>query len=278
MKKKLVKICMIVLMGLVLLPQLMVVSGAFISNTQLTDYLAPTLYQTEGYSTWGLWQDFTLRYLVELLIDTPEFYVMFWNSAKIAIFTVVGQLVVGVPAAWVFAKFHFRGKSYIFRIYTILLVIPFIVLMLSQYLVFQQLELLDTQWTIILPGIFSAMPVILIYPYLNSIPEVFLEAARVAGYNEMQIFIMIALPLAKPAITASGFLNFIEYWGILEQPLIFLKDKSKWNLSLFISNIDTSNINIAFVSAVISMIPAILLFVFGRDALEEGLSDIALKE
>lgn len=277
MKKRWLAFCMIMMVAILLLPIGMVIMGAFMSGTQLNADLGPMLQLSKGYSTWSIIPDFTLHHMIELLFDTPEFYIMFWNSVKITVVPVFGQILVGIPAAWVFARYDFKGKTFIFQSYLILLVMPFIVLMLPQYLVMQKFNLLDTHWAIILPGIFSAMPVIFAYPYFKSIPEILPEAARMEGYNDLQIFFRIALPLAKPAVVTSCFFNFIEYWGILEQALIFLKDKSKWNLSLFITSINKNNIGIAFASALISMIP-VLMFFFQGNVLEEGLADMTLKE
>lgn len=263
----------IALLSVILLyPVIFVFMGSFMGSSEVEGYLAPILTQSDSYVSWHFFPSIpTLRFYIEILLDTPEFFVMFWNSVKTAVAVVMGQLLIGIPAAWVFAQYEFKCKKVLFHFYVLLLVIPFIVLMLPEYYVLDRMNLLDSLWSVILPGIFSTMPVIIVYPYFKKISKILLESARLEGCNEFQIFFYVGIPLAKPAIITTSLLNFVEYWSILEQPLVFIKDKSKWNLPLFLSTIKLDNAGVAFVSAVISLIPAILFFWLFHEDLERGM-------
>ena len=102
-----------------------------------------------------LFPDFpTLSPFVELLLDSPGFFVMFWNSCLQTGAVLFGQMVVAVPAAWAFAMYSFPGKKLMFMGYIILMILPFQVLMTPDYFVLNRLHLLDTHLAVILPGIF----------------------------------------------------------------------------------------------------------------------------
>ena len=120
---------------------------------ELKEDLSPVLSGGAGYIKWNFLPVYpTLRSWVCLLLDTPEVFVMFWNSVKMTAAILAGQFLVGVPAAWGFAKFRFPIKKVLFTIYIILMLMPFQVLMLSEYLVFDRLHLLNTPWSVILPA------------------------------------------------------------------------------------------------------------------------------
>ena len=144
----------------------------------------------EGFAGWKLLPSYpTLAGYVELLLDSPEFFVMFWNSVKITGFTLVGQILVGTPAAWGFARFRFPGKKLLFTIYIALMMMPFQVMMLSNYLVLDSMGLLDTITGIVLPSVFSTFPVFLMYRFFEGLPEAVMDSARIDGAGEWKMCI-----------------------------------------------------------------------------------------
>jgi multiple sugar transport system permease protein len=259
-------------------PVLFLVTGSFMGQPELNGHLAPALADGEGFINWSLIPLYpTLQSYVELLIDSPEFFPMFWNSIAIVLGVLAGQLLIAVPAAWGFAKFEFKGKSALFLLYVVLMMMPFQVLMLSEYLVLDNLRLIDTLWAIILPGIFSTFSVFIMNHFFKSIPGSLLESARIDGASELQIFLRIGVPLGMPGILAALMLTFLEYWNLVEQPLVFLRDKALWPLSLFLPNIGLEQAGIAFVAAVIALVPSLLVFFVGKDYLEQGIASTATK-
>ena len=109
----------------------------------------------------------TLRAYVELLLDSPGYFVMFWNSIRVTAGILLGQILVGVPAAWAFARYDFPLKKPVFTVYITLMMMPFQVTMLSNYLVLDRLGLMDTLWAVILPGAFSTFPVFIMYRFFT---------------------------------------------------------------------------------------------------------------
>lgn len=260
-------------------PVVFLLVGSLMGDAELTELLRPVLAEGKGYASWRLLPMYpTLRSYVEVLLDSPEFFVMFWNSVKITFGVLAGHFLIGTTAAWGFAKFRFPGKKILFTIYIALMMMPFQVMMLSNYLVLDRLHLLDTHGGIILPAIFSTFPVFIMYRFFEGIPESLLESARLDGAGEIKIFLKIGLPLGSPGIISAMVLGFLEYWNLIEQPMAFLKTKSLWPLSLLLPNISLNDAGMAFASSVIVLLPALLVFLAGQDYLEQGIIATALKE
>lgn len=220
----------------------------------------------------------TLKPYVELLLDSPDFFVMFWNSVKQVVPILIGQVLIGMPAAWAFGRYRFRGRRILFLLYMILMIMPFQVTMVSSYLVLSELSLMDTHPAIILPGIFSAFPVFIMQKFFRSIPDALVEAAMVDGAGQFRIFLHVGVPLGLPGIMASVLLNFLEYWNVIEAPMTFLKTKSKLPLSLYLPQITTDQMGSSFAASIVMMLPAVLIFLWGQEYLEQGIVASGLKE
>ncbi len=260
-------------------PILFLTVGSVTGNAELQEMLSPVLQEMPGYLQWKIFPLYpTLKSYVQLLLDTPEFYEMFWNSVKMTGAILVGQLLIAVPAAWGMAKYRFPGRKIIFTLYLVLMMMPFQVLMFSNYLVLDQLSLMDTQAGIILPAIFSTFPVFIMYRFFYGVPDSMLEAARLDGAGEIQIFLRIGIPLGSPGILSALVLNFLEYWNLIEQPMAFLKTKSLWPLSLFLPDIGMEKAGLAFATSVVVLIPAVCIFLAGQEYLEQGIVATASKE
>ena len=271
MKRKLLWFPMGAFALIMLLPIWIAVTGAFSSQWELTENLRPVLGNGQGLAKWTLLpQSPTLKSLVQVLLDSPEFFTMFWNSVAITAGILLGQFAVAVPAAWGLAKLHLPGK--LGDLYMVLMLLPFQVLMYPEYLVLKSLGLLNTLWAVILPGIFSAYPVFLLTRFFGAIPEEILEAARLDGAGEWQIFRYIALPLGLPGLLSVGILSFLDAWNLIEQPMTFLKNRALWPLSLFLPETTLTDAGLGFAAALLMLIPALLLFGLCQDALEQGIA------
>lgn len=260
-------------------PIFFLLTGSLMGAGELKEDLSPVLSGGAGYIKWNFLPVYpTLRSWVRLLLDTPEVFVMFWNSVKMTAAILTGQLLVGVPAAWGFAKFRFPIKKVLFTIYIILMLMPFQVLMLSEYLVFDRLHLLNTPWSVILPAIFSTFPIFIMYRFFCGVPDAIIESAKLDGAGNIQIFLRIGIPLGSGGIVSAMVLGFLEYWNLIEQPLTFLKDKSLWPVSLFLPDIDLSKAGLAFAASVMTLLPSFFVFLAGQDYLEQGIVAAAVKE
>lgn len=263
-----------------LFPVIFLIAGSIMGDDELGAYLGAVISGEEGYVNMPLLPRYpTLSHFMEIFLDSPAFFVMFWNSIKITFGVLIGQLIVGTMAAWGFAKYKFPGKKFFFLLYIILMLLPFQVLMLSDYLVLDRLKLTDNLWGIILPGVFSTFPVFIVHRFFTEIPDSLVESAKLDGAREWQLFWYIALPIGSSGIIASLVLGFLEYWSLIEQPLTFLKDKSLFPLSIFLPDItNVSKSGMAFAASVVTFLPALLVFLGGQDYLEQGIMAGAVKE
>ena len=261
------------LAAVVAFPIWFAVTGAFSSQWELEEKLGPVFQNLGGTASWSLLPLApTLRSLVEVLLDSPGFFPMFWNSVAISLGILLGQLIVDVPAAWALARLPLRGKKGLLTLYIVLMLMPFQVMMFPQYLVLRDLKLLDTLGSVILPAVFSTFPVFLLHRFFLAIPQEILEAARLDGAGEMRIFCQIALPLGTPGILAAAILSCLDSWNMIEQPMTYLKTKSLWPLSLFLPNITLGDMGMGFGAALVMLIPALLLFIGCQEYLKQGIA------
>lgn len=260
-------------------PLWMLLSASFMGSREMVHNLAPVLSEESGYAHWPILPQYpTLKPYVELLLDAPEFFTMFWNSCKQVFPIVAGQIVIGAPAAWAFARFRFRGKGVLYALYIILMLMPFQVTMVSSYFVLDRLGLMNTVWAIILPGAVSTFPVFLMIRFFAAIPSALTEAASLDGAGAWQIFIHLGLPLGVPGILSAVVLGFLEYWNALEQPMTFLKDQTLWPLSLYLPTVTAENAGASLAASVIMLTPALLIFLFGQKYLEAGIAASGMKD
>lgn len=268
-----IKILVIFGAVLAVLPIVFLVCGTFMGEVELEALLSPVIGNGSGYATWHVIPLYpTLKNIVELLFDTPEYYVLFWNSVKIVGTVLAGQLLFAVPAAWGLARSRSRWAKVVFGLYMFCMILPFQVTMLSQYIVLNKLNMINTHFAIILPLMFSTFPIFIMYSAFEQVPDSVVEAARLDGAGRFKIFIYMAVPIAKRGIIAAMILGFLEYWNVVEQPVVFLKDKYLWPLSVYLPNVTVGSAGRAFTFALFSCIPSFIVFYVGRGILADGIS------
>ncbi len=279
MIKKGLKVLLLLLPAVIMvLPIGILLSGSMMDSYEILEELKPLLSKTETYIFWRWIPQYpTFENYGKLLFLSPEFYVLFWNSIFMTGSILLGQLLIGVPAAWAFAVYQNKKSRGLFAVYIVLMLIPFQVTMLSSYLVLNRLHLLNTYGAVILPAVFSTFPIFLSYGGFCEIPEELLDAARLDGAGELELFFRLGLPLGKAGILSAMVLGFLEYWNLMEQPMAFLENAALWPLSLYLPQITLSRAGFAFSASVITLIPSVFVFAFGQDYLEQGIIYSGLK-
>lgn len=276
--KKMVSFIILITIIAICFPIFLLFICSITGETELALYLEGILTGS-GSTSFFFFPSFpTLKGFVEILLDEPEFYVVFWNSVKLTAAIVVGQVVIAVPAAFGFSRWKGRWSSIIFYLYMILMLLPFQVTMLSNYLVIDRLGMMDTDLAVVLPAVFSTFPVFIIYRFFSALPEEVFEAFSLDSSNKMEMFRYVCLPMVKPGITAAVLLGVVEYWNMIEQPLMFLKSPSKWPFSLYMPQMTSENIPYVFVFSFLVMIPMIILMAVGKDELESGIGTMVSKQ
>ena len=242
-----------------LLPTVLTITNSFMSEAEIKANYGMIFSTTQGgYVSKTVNLKFipdqvTLSQYVTGLIKSPEYLLKLWNSILLVVPIVILQVAVASVAAYSFTRWRGKLRSGIFFFYVILMLMPYQVTLVPNYLVSSWLGILNTRWSIILPGMFA--------PF------------SVDGAGEWEIFTKICLPECRSALYSIAILVFIDYWNMVEQPLILLPDADAQPLSVFLSQINAGEIGLAFAMATVYMIPSLLLFLHGEEYLVEGIAN-----
>lgn len=263
-----------------ILPTLLTITNSFMSQTEINANYGVVFSSVTNSKTF-ISERVNLKFIPDIVsfqqyitafIKSPDYLLKFWNSVILTIPIVIFQSAVALAASYGFARLTGRLKEIIFFVYIILMLMPYQVTLVPNYLVSDKLGLLNTRLAIILPGIFSPFAVFLLTKAMKRIPSTYYEAAMLDGANEFQIFTEICFPLVRSALFSVLILIFIDYWNMVEQPLILLSDETMHPLSVFLSKINTGDTGLAFAVAVVYMLPSLLLFLYGEEYLVEGIT------
>ncbi len=266
---------------LFLLPTVLTITNSFMSQSEISANYGKIFETTDSGGKVFVSETVNLKFVpdmvtfqqyITVLLKSPDYLFKFWNSVIYTVVIVVFQLVVAMLASYAFMRFKGRLKEIIFFLYIIVTLMPYQVTLVPNFLVSDFLGLIDTRWAIWLPGIFSPFAVYLLTKYMKRIPSSIIEAARVDGAGEWQIFRHICLPLCKGALYSVAILVFIDFWNMVEQPLILLTNADLHPLSIFLSKINAGEIGLAFAVATVYMVPSLLVFLYGEDYLVEGIT------
>jgi len=209
---------------------------------------------------------------ITVLFRSPEYLLKFWNSVILVIPIVILQVGIASFAAYSFTRYQGRFKNFLFFFYIVLMLMPYQVTIVPNYLVADWTGLLGSRWAVIFPGAFAPFSVFLLTKFMRRIPSVLIEAAKLDGANEFQIFTKVCIPQCRSALYSIAILVFIDYWNMVELPIILLADSESQPLSVYLSVINAGEAGIAFAVAVVYMIPPLLLFLHGEEALVEGIT------
>ncbi|MBS5574626.1 MAG: carbohydrate ABC transporter permease [Firmicutes bacterium] len=263
-----------------LMPTVLTITNSFMTQSEITaNYGQVFQNATDGKSF--IKDTINLKFIPDkvsfsqyftVLLKSPDFLYKFWNSVILVAPIVLAQLMVASVAAYGFTRWRGKVRDTIFFAYVILMLMPYQVTLVPNYLVSDYLGLLNTRWAIILPGAFAPFSVFLLTKSMRRIPVSLIESAKLDGAGEWHIFWNICLPQCRSALYSIAILVFIDYWNMVEQPLILLPDASQQPLSVYLSQINAGEIGIAFAAAVVYMVPGLLMFLHGEAYLVEGIT------
>jgi ABC-type glycerol-3-phosphate transport system permease component len=222
------------------------------------------------------WQNY-----VEALTELP-FGRYAVNTLIIAVFSVVGYTLSCTVVAYGFARLRAPGKNALFILLLATLMLPYPVVMIPQYVIFSELDLVNTFWPLILPAFLgSPFYIFLLRQFFMQIPPDLEDAARIDGASVAQIIWYIMFPLARPAMAAVAIFSFQFAWNDFLAPLIYLQDQSKYTLMLGLSFFRSSfQVNWAYLMAASLTIalPVIILFFVAQREFVEGITLGGIKQ
>jgi raffinose/stachyose/melibiose transport system permease protein len=216
------------------------------------------------------------------ILKSSTFWHQVWNSTLIALVSTALTVPVAALAAFVFARFAFRGREVFYTIFTLGLLFPVAIAILPIFIMVRNLGLLDNPLGVALPQAAFGLPmtIIILRPFFHSIPSDLQDAAAIDGCGPFRFFVRILLPLSRPVLATVSVLAIVGSWNAFLLPLVVLTDSSGWTLPLGVTNYsqqyttDTAKV-LAFTT--LSMVPALIFYAFAERQLIRGLTSGAVK-
>jgi len=262
------------LVGIVLYPALWMVASSFKPNSEI------------GGSTTQLWSNnFSFDNFVTAMdgIGGVSTLTFFTNSLILAVGAVVGTVLSASVSAYAFARINFPGRGIFFGMMIATLLLPFHVVIIPQYIVFQQLGLVDTYVPLLIGKFLAADAffVFLMVQFMRGLPAELDEAARIDGAGHVRIFGSIMLPLMKPALISTSIFSFIWSWNDFLGPLLYLNTPEKYPLPLalrlFVDQTQSSDYGAMIAMSVLALLPVLVFFLVFQRYIVEGVSTQGLK-
>jgi ABC-type glycerol-3-phosphate transport system permease component len=265
---------LLVVIGVILfMPFILASLGSFKTSAEIIAY-PPNFFPRE----W-LWENWVRVWNTDLG-QGGTFPRWLFNTAFIAVSVAVLQVIFCSMAAYSFARLRYPGRDLVFNFMLATMMIPGAVTLIPAYVLMSKLRLLNTYWSLILPGMVTAGSIFMLTQFFKAIPRDLEEAAHIDGANQFQIYKDVILPLARPALLTVFILQFQGMWNAFLTPLLYLNAPRMWvlnvALSVFQDNFQAAW-NLILVGAMFNAIPVILLFFFFSKYYIEGVAYTGIK-
>lgn len=196
------------------------------------------------------------------------------NSLFIAVTYTGVTLLSSSMAAFAFTKIHFRGNDLLLKVYLATMMIPTQVTMIPLFVVMNRLGLINSYSSVIMPSLFRPFAVFMLVQQMRTVPQDYLDAARIDGANTFQVFRKVALPMCKPTLATLMVTTFMESWNDYLWPLLMLTDRSKMTLPIALATL-TGQYNpqyaLLMAGSLISMIPIIIIYILAQRSFQYGM-------
>ncbi|GAB2493459.1 carbohydrate ABC transporter permease [Luteococcus sediminum] len=206
---------------------------------------------------------------------------LFWNSTLVTGLAAAGQMFTAALAGYAFARLRFRGSNLLFGVILATMMVPMQVTIVPVFMLVRGMGLADTLLALILPAIPTAFGTFLMRQYFMGIPDSLAEAAQLDGASPWKVFWKIYLPLSTPGLAIVGILAFNGIWNEFFRPLIMTISQENFTLPLGMVSLQgqlgTGSMSTVLAGVVLSMIPALIVFVIGQRPLREGLTAGSVK-
>lgn len=254
----------VILVAICTVPVLYIIIGGFRTNSQITNNPSglPNPWVIENYIN---------------VAQSDTFWVELKNSLIVAVFTMLGVVVLGIMVSYVIARYKFKYAPLMYSLFSAGLMFPMTVGITPLYLMIRNLGLSNSLAGIILPQIAFGLPqtIIILVPFLQSIPNELEEAALLDGCSRLGFFWRMVIPLAMPGVATVGILQFVGSWNGYMLPLFVLSSSDNYTLPLGVSmfssehSVDTAAV-LAFTS--LAMLPALICFTIFQKKIVGGLT------
>jgi multiple sugar transport system permease protein len=204
-----------------------------------------------------------------------------FNSFFIATLTTLGMLITAPMAGYAFAHVRFPGRNSMFLLLLASLMVPIQVTVIPLFLIMRDLHLINTPWSLILPGITGALGVFLMRQFFLTVPKELFEAATVDGANAWTTYRLVALPLVKNGLSALGVVTFLASWNAYFAPSVFLSSQDSATLPLALvlmrGPFSTGQLNVMMAATTLAVVPALVAYLVAQRWIIAGLTASAVK-
>ena len=224
-------------------------------------------------------QEFTLDGYIKVLTKSP-FFKWLGNSIFITCFNTIVILFTSTLVGYLFARFRFRGKDFLFAMLVFTMMVPAQVTMITTFIIIDDIGLYDSVWALIIPSFVNVFGIYLCKQFCEEIPRELIESARIDGAGDFAIYWRMVLPQIRPAIGALAIFTFMEYWNDYLNPLIYLSSTEKMTLPLALSYFSTqhsTDLSATMAASALIMIPAAIVFIIFQKQFIKGLSMTGMK-
>ena len=215
------------------------------------------------------------------VFSSVPFAAILTNSIKVSLAIVVGQLITASMAGYAFARLRFPGKDFLFILLMASLMVPGQATIIPVFLLIKWFGLADTLWSLIMPAWVTAFGVFFMRQAFLQIPQDMIDAAKIDGASQWQIFARVFVPLSTGAMAVLAILSFNTFWNEFFRPLIFLSSQTNFTLPLGLvalqGYLGTGSLSVVLAGVVISMLPVLLIFVFAQRYVIEGIARTGVK-
>ncbi len=213
---------------------------------------------------------------IRVIFSETDYLRAYRISLLYAVLTIAGVLLIGSLAAFEFALFDFPGKSLLFGIVMLSLMVPTAVTIIPTYLLTSRLGWLNTMQGLVVPGLASAFGLFMLVQFMRAIPKDMIEAARLDGAGHFQIYWHVALPLCRNAMVTLAILTFMQTWGNYMWPLIVASRPEMYTVGqvvgLFNSPLSHQTVDMVMTANLLAAIPPLLFFLIFQRKIVEGIA------
>lgn len=202
------------------------------------------------------------------------------NSLFITVCYTVITILSSSMAAFAFTKIKFPFSNGLFKVYLASMMIPTQVTLIPLFIIMNKLGLINTYPSVILPSLFKAFGIFMLVQQMRSVPNDYMEAARIDGAGLFRIYWKVILPLCRSAIATLSITTFMDSWNDYLWPLVMLTDKSKMTLTLALNSLNGqygTQYNVLMAGSLLSMLPIILVYIGAQRSFKQGMLEGGVK-